>query len=211
MKTFQVPVTIAASLVFAALCAAPASARCVYKKGQFRTPKASPLLSVAKANPLFTASADPGSNDAAPEPSITGYWYSRFLAGDQLVDDGFDVWLSDGMEILNDTTIPSQGNVCLGTWVRTAPYTFSLKHPSWIYDDAGVNLIGVVIIREQVTLDKKGANYSGDYTVDAYDLAGNLLEHLAGALTGERMAAVDDPKTMPAGGIPGLPLSILNR
>jgi len=138
-----------------------------------------------------------------------GYWYVRYLADGQLVDDGFDTWLSDGIEVLNDTTTPSAGNVCLGTWTKTAPFTYTLKHPSWIFDDANVNLIGVAIIKETITLDPKGNSFTGQTEIDLFDLSGNPLGVETADLTGERIFAVDDPSvTTP---IPGLPASILSR
>ncbi|HEV2687397.1 MAG TPA: hypothetical protein VGV35_02550, partial [Bryobacteraceae bacterium] len=41
--------------------------------------------------------------DAAAEASIVGLWNTSFLQGGQTVDQGFDLWSSDGMEVLNDT------------------------------------------------------------------------------------------------------------
>ncbi len=102
-------------------------------------------------------------------------WLNSFVVDGQLVDVGFDQWSSDGTEILNDISPVLAGNVCLGTWLKTGPFTYKLNHPSWIYDDAGVNPIGIVYIREQVTLDKKGNTFSGVVTFDAFDLAGNRL------------------------------------
>ena len=208
MKTFQLPATALIAFAFATLCTAPANARCVYKKSQFRTPRAAIVPAPEKLVPRLTT-VDPEATPA--DPSIVGLWYARFVTGGQLVDDGFDVWLSDGLEILNDSTIPSQGNVCLGVWVKIGPRSYSLKHPTWLYDESGVNLIGVGMLREKITLDSKGATYTGELTIDIYDLAGNPLDHETTAITGTRIAATDDQSPVTGAGIPGLPASILDR
>ncbi len=147
---------------------------------------------------------------ASPNASPVGFWYVRFLAGGQLVDDGFDIWTSDGTEILNDSVAPASGAVCLGVWTKVDSKTYTLKHPTWIFDDAGVNLVAVGIIREQVQLDQGGNTFTGTLTLDVYDLAGNHLDHETGSVTGTRINAVDD-KNAPAAPIPGLPASILSR
>jgi hypothetical protein len=118
--------------------------------------------------------------------SIVGLWMSTFLSQGQIVDQGFDMWTSDGLEVLNDTPPPATGNVCLGTWVRVAPNTYLLKHPSWTFDAAG-NLNGTAIIRETITVDPSGHTYKGTFTVDVLSLSGNPLQHFAGTITGTRI------------------------
>jgi hypothetical protein len=193
------------AIVFAAVFAGAANAKC----GISLTPRfgaaSAALLSLSVAPALHTADA----NEGAPEPAIAGFWYVQFIAGGHVVDDGFDVWHSDGTEVLNDSPAPSSGNVCLGVWVKTGQFTYTLKHPSWIFDGAGVNLIGIAMIREQVTLSRDGNSYSGTATFDAYDTKGNLLSHDTALLTGQRITALDAPGHTT--GIPGLPPSILNR
>lgn len=131
-------------------------------------------------DPEAEAKALGGSN------SIVGLWMSTFLSQGQIVDQGFDMWTSDGLEVLNDTPPPATGNVCLGTWVRVAPNTYLLKHPSWTFDDAG-NLNGTAIIRETITVDPSGQTYKGTFTVDVLSLSGNPLQHIAGTISGTRI------------------------
>jgi hypothetical protein len=195
------------AVVFTALGATPIHARCLSRPGQQplrRTGKTPSTLAIKTAPPVFPRDGAP-----AVEPSIAGFWYMRTFADGQLVDDGFDMWLADGTEILNDTTAPSSGAVCLGVWTKTAPFTYELKHPSWIFDDTNTTLIGVVIIYEKVVLDPGGNSYSGTVTINAYDLAGNVLNTEQFDLTGERMTALVDPAD--TGAIPGLPKSVVSR
>jgi len=127
------------------------------------------------------------SGDAATTSSITGLWLAAFTSGGQLVDTGFDQWNGDGTEILNDTPPPSTGNVCLGIWKKTGANTMQLFHPSWTFDSNG-NLSGTAIIQEVITLDATGNHYQGTFTLDEFDLSGNLLFHSAGNVNAKRIA-----------------------
>lgn len=117
---------------------------------------------------------------------ITGLWLSTFKIGGEIADEGFDVWNSDGTEILNDTPPPATGNVCLGTWVRTGSNAYKLYHPSWTFD-AGGNLNGMAIIRETITLAADRQSYKGTFTIDVLALSGATLQHLAGDLSATRI------------------------
>ena len=205
MRTFKSAVTTGmTAIVFIAAFANAAHAKCGFSAASRlgTAPQALQSLMVKSEQPLRER-PDP-SDTLDPAPSIVGLWNVQFLAGGQVVDAGFDVWNMDGTETLNDTSAPSSGNVCLGVWSKTGPMTYKLKHPSWIYDDAGVNVIGVVMIREQITLSPNGKTYSGDLVIDAYDLSGNLLQHNVGTIVGQRITADDDP--FQTSGIPGLPV-----
>ena len=100
-----------------------------------------------------------------------GLWNVTFYSAGAVVDQAFDVWHSDGTEILNDFTNPIEDNVCLGVWVQTGPQTFKLKHPSWTFDTSGT-LTGTAYIVETVTVGPGGNEYAGPYTVYLYDTLG---------------------------------------
>jgi hypothetical protein len=136
----------------------------------------------ADRNAADTRDADSSSVSG----SIVGMWNITFTSGGQVVDQGFDVWHSDGTEILNDNPPPSSGNVCLGVWQQTGRFSFKLKHPSWTYDNNG-NLTGIATIREQITLDPSGNTFKGTFTVDVADLNGNALLHIAGTVSAKRI------------------------
>jgi hypothetical protein len=194
---------IALAMVFSSA----ASAACVSKMPRLAGSNPA-VMSLALKAPA-KALQPPQRADSSAPVSIAGLWYTWFLADGQVIDDGFDMWHADGTEVLNDTPAPSSGNLCIGVWIQTSPLTYDLKHPSWIFDATGANLIGVAIIREQVRLDPTGATYRGFFTVDVYDLSGNLLDHEAGQIQAERITPDDDPNQTT--GIPGLPSQILNR
>ena len=127
------------------------------------------------------------SNDASQPPSVVGMWMTTFTSGGEVVDAGFDVWHSDGTQILNDTPPPAAGAVCLGIWIQTDVYSYQLKHPSWVYDETNTNLVGTVYILEQVTLDPGGDSFSGTFSYEGYDLDGNHVFHEDGEISGDRI------------------------
>lgn len=184
MKKITIPIAVAA---MAAVFAAGGNAQCL-----------------ASANPRTMVTLPDGINGSSPSAadrqraevakpkaendafSIVGVWNVNFVSGGVSVDQGFDLWSSDGTEVLNDTPPPATGNVCVGVWIKTAETTFKLKHVSWTFD-AGGNLNGTAIIRETVTLGSGADSYQGPFTVDVFDLSGKNLMHFDGTVTGFRV------------------------
>jgi hypothetical protein len=117
---------------------------------------------------------------------IVGLWSVTFYSGGAIVDQAFDVWHSDGTEILNDFTNPIEDNVCLGVWVQIGPETFKLKHPSWTFDSSG-NLTGTAYIIETVAVDPGGNQYEGPYTISFYDTSGNPQGSFSGTIKAHRI------------------------
>jgi hypothetical protein len=123
------------------------------------------------------------------DPSIVGLWNITFTSGGEVVDVAFDVWHADQTEVLNDYTPPAEGNVCLGVWEQVGVTTYRLKHPSWSFDASG-NLLGTVVISETVKLASDGNSFSGPYTYDIYDVAGNFVEEFTGTVKATRIRAM---------------------
>ncbi len=181
--------------VMAVVLLAPlASANCFQ---DFRNPMPAPkvpnAVSAAEPESMTMASSDSVVIPIAPATQstlggITGLWNVTFSSGGQVVDVAFDAWHSDGTEILNDYTNPIEGNVCLGVWVQTGTRTYTLKHPSWSFDTGG-NLLGTVVIHENVQLSADGNSSKGTYTYDIYDTNGNFLEAFTGTLSATRIKA----------------------
>lgn len=176
--------------VFAAVGSATCGASMDPRTG---VPRTQALLGDLSAMGQFQSNAAQEAGVKAPsisgptqEAAIVGLWRVRFLSDGDVVDEGFDIWHSDGTEVLNDNPNPATGNVCVGVWVQTGARTFKLKHLSWSYDMNG-NLNGIVIIREQVAVDTNGASFKGTFRFDAFDLRGNAVFQQNGDLTGERI------------------------
>ena len=170
--------------------ALPVFAGCGPTLAQLRLalPGAAPAVSSASANPGVLAQDPAFLNADQAQASIVGLWDIRFLAGDQVVDEGFDVWHSDGTETLNDTPPPVTGNICLGVWAQPGRNTFKLRHPSWVFDEAtNTQVVGQATIRETVTVSRDGNSFSGNYTVDVTDTSGNLLQHFEGDVKATRI------------------------
>ncbi len=150
-------------------------------------------LASSPATPHATTAAVPSSHaavqSAAPATvpvSIVGMWKVSFTFGGQVFDEAFEVWHSDGTEILNDYTDPVEGNVCLGVWRQTGPRTYKLKHPAWLFDATGT-LIGSAVMHATVQLSEEGNSYQGSYTYDIYDVSGAFVEELAAQLNANRI------------------------
>jgi len=122
--------------------------------------------------------------------SIVGMWAVKFIAGGNTVDFGYAQWHSDGTELMNSGgRAPATQNFCMGVWQQSGPSRYHLNHFALSYDSSGA-LNAKVNIKEDVIVDPKGATYSGPFTIDIYDpVSGTLLQHLAGQVTGQRVAA----------------------
>ncbi len=139
-----------------------------------------------RANALPGPASDLSRGIGGGNDPITGLWFTTFTIGGQTVDQGFGLWSSDGLEILNDNPPPASGNVCLGTWVKTGPNDYKLYHPSWTFDNNG-NVNGMAIIHESITLAADRESYKGSFTIDVVTLAGAPVQHLAGSISGTRI------------------------
>jgi len=136
--------------------------------------------------------------DASGDP-IVGFWQVTLTAKGNnpgppdgtVLDKGFSQWHSDGTEILNSSRPPVTQSFCLGVWKKLASGKYKLNHfpISW---DPNSNLVGIANIREEVTLSADGNTFTGTFTLDQYDQAGNKLVHLIGTVNGTRIT-VDTP------------------
>jgi hypothetical protein len=140
----------------------------------------------------------PASDDGGNDP-IVGMWHVTFVAmGNQaplppdgvVVDNGFAQWHSDGTEIMNSSRSPATQSFCLGVWKRVGSSRYKLNHfaISWDPNADPDHPLGPANIREEVVLSSNGRTFSGTFTIDQYDQAGNLLVHLAGQVNGRRVS-----------------------
>lgn len=146
----------------------------------------------AATRPIFSrpilGDPDPRLKANDTEETIVGLWDIKFISDNQVVDEGFDQYHSDGTEILNDTAPPPTGNVCLGVYQNTGPRSLKLRHPSWIFDPTNTFAVGRATILENVTVDKGGRTFTGTFRVQLTDLDGNSLgPDLTGDLKGDRI------------------------
>ena len=73
--------------------------------------------------------------------------------------------------------------------MQTGALTYKLTHPALNLDMDG-NYIGTVMIKEVVTLNRNGYQFSGTYTVDIFDLTGTATDHFDGTFIGSRVNPV---------------------
>jgi hypothetical protein len=135
----------------------------------------------------LTRRAEATPRDVAA-PTIPGLWHTSYYFSGQLVDESFQTYHDDGTEMDVDQSAPVTGNVCNGVWTQTGTLTYRLTHPAFLFDTNG-NLTGNVMIRDIVTLDRGGNQFTGTETVDVYDLSGRLLSHQEGTCKGVRITA----------------------
>ena len=126
-------------------------------------------------------------NDWVGAP-ITGFWKIQLALPDgTVIDDGYATWHADGTEIINSSRPPISGNFCMGVWKQTGRSKYKLNHFAMGWDASGTNFIGPTNLREEVVLDRSHNNYSGTFTVDQFDNNGNVLAHVEGQVTGQRI------------------------
>jgi hypothetical protein len=128
-----------------------------------------------------------------PEPrhlgehdGIVGTWLVNYGG----VGQAFIQWHSDGTEWENITHPSAGGNICMGSWVATAPRTYYRNHFGWIFDSKGL-VAGYFNETETDVLAKDGKTYTGTNTTIFYDM------------TGHEVPAPGAPPPAPSGGYPG--------
>jgi hypothetical protein len=139
---------------------------------------------------------NPMSMDASP----IGMWNIQFISQGNtshnppipdgaIVDFGYTQWHSDGTEIMNSGGhMPATQNFCLGVWLRTGTFTYEVNHFALSYDATSGALANKVNIREQITLDPSGNQFTGTFTISVYNQAGTQqVDHLAGTVAATRV------------------------
>ena len=143
--------------------------------------KAIPTLLLALVLGCFSLSsavlADKPNNDR----SIVGMW--RVVYSGDLVFESFDQWHSDGTEIEVANIF---GISCQGVFKQTGR-TVQLFHTGWNFDANGA-LIGSFNENQTITVSKHGQTYDGTWIIKDYDLNGNQLDQLTGALHATRLS-----------------------
>ena len=118
-------------------------------------------------------------------PSIVGLWDTKFMIGDQTIQEAFQLWNLGGTEIHNPNTDPRSGNVCLGVWKRSLG-TYTLTHRVWNYDSSG-NFLGTIHLSETLTVGNQGTTHTGSFKLDFYDPSGVFQSEVAGTVEATRI------------------------
>ena len=129
--------------------------------------------------------------------AIVGLWKFSFISEGNpgipdgtVLDTGYVAWHSDGTEITNSgTRAPVTGNFCMGAWKQVKHSTFKLNHFGLSWDPTGTTFIGPANLRSEVVVSRDRKSYSGTFTVDQYDTNGNLIAHVGGTVTAQRITA----------------------
>ena len=144
--------------------------------------KAIPTLLLALVLGCFSLSsavlADKPNNDR----SIVGMW--RVVYSGDLVFESFDQWHSDGTEIEVANIF---GLSCQGVFKQRADGTVRLFHTGWNFDANGA-LIGYFNENQTITVSTDGQTYDGTWIIKDYDVNGNQLDEITGALHATRLS-----------------------
>jgi hypothetical protein len=207
IKTFRLIAKVFPALAVAAVLAPAVHAGCgdvgtLQAPFVFAPVGASPqALLLRAAEATRTAAVTAASGGAAfNAATIVGMWNIQFIsAGNKahnpsipdgaLIDFGYSQWHSDGNEMMNSGGhAANTGNFCMGTFVRTGLYTYTLNHFALSYDPVSGALTAKVRILEQVTLDPSGNQYGGTFIIDAFDpKSGAQVDQVVGTLFASRV------------------------
>jgi len=143
------------------------------------------------------AISSPNFNAPGNGGSIVGYWKFAWTAPDGVtgIDWGFQQWHSDGTELTNSGgQLPATGNFCTGVWEQAGRGAFRLNHWAMAWNVPGTDpadFVGLINIRELVSVDRTGNSMSGTVTLDLYAQDGTtFMAHLGeGTVSGERITA----------------------
>ena len=137
---------------------------------------------------------------ASGEP-IVGFWKVTFISegttgipDGTVIDQAFAQWHSDGTEIMNSGRAPVTQSFCLGVWKKVGGLRYKLNHFAISFDPQS-NPVGPANIHEEVAVDPKGSSFTGTFTIDQFDTAGNTLIHITGTLAGLRITP-DSPASI---------------
>ena len=145
---------------------------------------------IAGGSRVLSAATLAPERDASSEDSartIVGLWDVKFYdSHNQLVDEAYEVFHSDGTEMMTDTSAPATDNVCVGVWKQLAGSTVKLKHVSFVFDLAG-SLLGTATFNTTVTVAWNNKSFLGSTLVDVFDTNGTLVFHGGGPVKGVRI------------------------
>jgi hypothetical protein len=126
-------------------------------------------------------------------PSPLGTWNVNVFT-----DDGFRFKqlmtftpgrTSDEGALIQTSSIDFTPPPCItqqGVWVKTSDLHYATTSTGFCFDDAPGNPNGFVKLRSSITLGTGGNGFVGQFKVDVYDAAGNLVFTGGGKLRGTR-------------------------
>ena len=133
------------------------------------------------------------ANHTGGGAGIVGFWKVKFISEGNagipdgtVLDNAFVQWHSDGTEMMNSSRAPVTQSFCMGVWQKTGPSSYQLNHFALTFDTSN-NFVGPAQVQEDVTLDKKGDQYTGTFKTDFYDPSGNVIVEVVGNITATRI------------------------
>ncbi len=110
------------------------------------------------------------------DPTIVGLWHVIYTnsADQSTFNDTFDTWHSDGTEFESAFLAPAGGDVCVGVWKQKTPRSVILHHVGWLFNPSTptATATNTFTLDEEVTLDRGGKSYTGNFTFKVWNLDG---------------------------------------
>ena len=175
-----------------------ASAQCGYVEGSMAPASFEQPLGSARGQFESRPASFLLVSDQSYDDPIVGFWKVTFVAKGNAgipdgtpIDAGYAQWHGDNTEILNSSRPPATSNFCLGVWKNVGRSHYKLNHFG-LSSNLDGTMVGPANIREEVTLGRGGSTYTGSFTIDQFDVSGNLLAHITGQVAATRIT-VDTP------------------
>ena len=158
-------------------------------KGSATTAWAAPALPSAEIAAMAAGAAPAAGGPKSAsffgfgfQQPIVGMWRFAFTAQGNgangppdgtPIDAGFQVWHSDGTELMNSGRPPATGSFCEGVWRQENWSNYSLNHwaLSWDFDPATGQptvFVGPTNIQEKVTVNAASNSFSGTFSLTQY-------------------------------------------
>jgi hypothetical protein len=138
-------------------------------------------------SPSAPAAERDASSDDGGARNVVGLWDVKFYDGqNHLVDQAYELFHSDGTEMMTDTSAPATDNVCVGVWKQVGGASFKLKHVSFVFDFAGT-LQGTATFNTTITVANNSKSFQGTTVIDVFDTNGNLVFHQVGPVKATRI------------------------
>jgi hypothetical protein len=119
--------------------------------------------------------------------AIVGLWKIALSAGGNVIDAGYQTWHDDGTELMNSGRPPMTGSFCMGAYEKAGPRRYKLNHFALAWLPSGTAPDGTDNIKMDVQLGPSGDTFTGTFSLDHYDVNGNLVDHKEGTISATRI------------------------
>jgi len=167
--------------------------------GCFQLAENGPAVAFSRSETSLLSATKVAHDTLLPPDShdtVVGLWTFKLSAkgtagledGTQ-IDFGYQVWHSDGTELLNSEGRASMmQSYCTGAWQQVSNRHYVLNHTSVSLDPIGALYVGPGTFTEEIAVDDSGKHFAGHFTLVEYSAdQTTLLREVKGVVTGDRI------------------------